>query len=110
MKDMAIATNSGALRYHGSPMLDQFGRQRGTGWGRLLAVEETEDGTVVLVLSIGKADGVWLGDEFRVSRGSKFVGFVRVTRLYKDKSIGEFDAVNAGSGAPPQTNDRCSGN
>ncbi|MHC4450951.1 MAG: hypothetical protein ACYS0E_12575, partial [Planctomycetota bacterium] len=74
--------------------------------GRILKTEAVSGGGIIVILSVGSGDKVAVGDEYRISRGSAFVGFARVTRVYKDKSVAEFDTVNTGSGAPPQANDK----
>ncbi|MHC4940561.1 MAG: hypothetical protein ACYTHK_16600 [Planctomycetota bacterium] len=74
--------------------------------GRVLTVENVAGGGIIVILSVGSADKVAVGDEYRLSRGASFVGFAKVTRVYKDKSVAEFDTQNTGSGAPPQANDR----
>lgn len=74
--------------------------------GRVLKTENVSGGGIIVILSVGSGDKVAVGDEYRISRGSAFVGFARVTRVYKDKAVAEFDTVNTGSGAPPQANDK----
>jgi len=74
--------------------------------GRVLQIENVSGGGIIVILSVGSDDGVRVGDEYKLSRGSSFVGFARVTRVYKDKAVAEFDTTNTGSGAPPQAQDR----
>lgn len=90
--------------------------KKATGWagikggprpeGRILQTENVAGGGIIVIISVGSDDGVRVGDEYKLSRGSAFVGFARVTRVYKDKAVAEFDTTNTGSGAPPQAQDR----
>jgi len=74
--------------------------------GRVLEVREAAGGVVLLVISVGRDDSVSVGDEFRISRGSSFVGFAKVTRVFKDKAVAEFDTQFPGNGAPARNGDR----
>jgi hypothetical protein len=74
--------------------------------GRVLQIENVAGGGIIVILSVGSDDGVRVGDEYKLSRGSSFVGFARVTRVYKDKAVAQFDTNNTGTGAPPQAQDR----
>lgn len=74
--------------------------------GRVLEVREAAGGVVLLVISVGRDDGVSVGDEYRISRGSSFVGFAKVTRVLKDKAVAEFDTQFPGNGAPARNGDR----
>ncbi|MFQ5843893.1 MAG: hypothetical protein ACE5JG_02790 [Planctomycetota bacterium] len=59
----------------------------------------------LVVLSIGSNDGVKIGDEYHISRGEKYVGQVRVTRVEKNAAVAQITDVK-GSGYPPQANDK----
>ena len=59
----------------------------------------------IVVLSVGSDDGVRNGDTYQINRGSDHVGEVTVTRVLKDQSVGTFDTVFKGPGAPPQAGD-----
>ena len=61
-------------------------------------------GTLVLV-SVGRNDGVSIGDELHVSRGEKYVGTIRITKVEKDAAVGRTTDVK-GSAFPPRKNDR----
>lgn len=74
--------------------------------GRVLEVREAAGGVVLLVLSVGRDDSVSVGDEYRISRGSSFVGFAKITRVLKDKAVAEFDTQFPGNGAPARNGDR----
>jgi hypothetical protein len=50
----------------------------------------------IVVLSVGKGDGAKPGLIFRVSRGSQYIGEVRVTAVYKDMSGAEVEYVAQG--------------
>ncbi|MHC4339872.1 MAG: hypothetical protein ACYSX0_06635 [Planctomycetota bacterium] len=69
--------------------------------GRVLQVRGS-----LVSLSVGSGDGVKTGDVYQLRRGGTYVGQVRVTRVYKDQSVGEFDTQFTGPGAPPQVNDQ----
>ena len=71
-----------------------------------MKVQEVAGGGMVVVISVGSDDGVKVGDEYKLSRGKEFVGFVKIVRVQKDKAVGEFDTVNKGNGAPPVAQDR----
>jgi len=73
--------------------------------GRILEVENVAGGGIIVVISVGRDDGVRVGDTYKFRRGNKFVGSGRVTRVLKDKSVVDFDTQFTGSGAPPQAND-----
>ena len=60
----------------------------------------------VVVFSAGSKQGISVGTEFKLSRGVKFVGFVKVTRVFEHQAVGEFDTQFAGKGAPPRAGDR----
>jgi chromosome segregation ATPase len=74
--------------------------------GRVLEVREAAGGVVLLIISVGRDDGVAVGDEYRISRGSDFVGFAKVTRVLSDKAVAEFDTQFPGNGAPARNGDR----
>ena len=74
--------------------------------GVVMKVQEVAGGGIVVVISVGSADGVKVGDEYKLSRGNQFVGFIKITRVHKDKAVGEFDTNNTGAGAPPEAQDR----
>ena len=80
-------------------------RERGSN-GQVLEIRDVAGGGMIVIISVGSDDGVAVGDEYRISRGSSFVGFAKITRVYKDKAVGEFDTKFKGPGAPPQQNDR----
>jgi len=73
--------------------------------GRVLEVREVAGGGMIVILSVGSKDGVQMGTEYKLRRGSKFVGFARVTRVNADTAVAMFDTQNTGSGAPPQSQD-----
>jgi len=111
-----IATDLGDMARNNEPQdlhypIDEPGGRhpysQGSANGRVLLMETTIDDTVIVIISVGSADGVAVGDEYRISRGAEFVGFATITRVYKAKSVGEFDTVNTGRGAPPLKGDRC---
>jgi len=56
-------------------------------------------------ISVGSADGVKIGVDYHLRRGSQYVGRMRIKSVMKNQSVGEFDEEFAGSGAPPQVND-----
>lgn len=74
--------------------------------GVVLKVQEVAGGGIVVVISVGRDDKVSVGDQYKLSRGNKFVGFIKIVRVQKDKAVGEFDTENTGAGAPPQAQDR----
>ena len=53
--------------------------------GRVLAAD---GGANVVVISLGAEDGVKEGFEYRVSRGSNYVGRIRITNVESKKSAG----------------------
>jgi len=74
--------------------------------GRVLEVREAAGGVVLVIISVGRDDKVSVGDEYRLSRGNQFVGFAKITRVLKDKSVAEFDTAFPGPGAPARNGDR----
>ncbi len=71
--------------------------------GQVMAVK----GPLVSI-SVGSADKVRPGDIYDLSRGSSYVGRVKITSVDKNLSVGMFDVNNPGSGAPPQPGDKAS--
>jgi hypothetical protein len=59
-------------------------------------------------ISVGSADKVRVGDYYNLSRGSAYVGRIKIRSVDKNLSVGEFDESNPGSGAPPQPGDKAS--
>lgn len=57
-------------------------------------------------ISVGSADKVRVGDWYAVSRGSSYVGRIQIVQVDKNLSVGQFDTMNPGSGAPPQPGDK----
>jgi uncharacterized coiled-coil DUF342 family protein len=57
-------------------------------------------------ISVGSAAGVRLGDNYNISRGSSYVGRIRITTVDKTLSVGIFDDQHPGSGAPPMPGDK----
>jgi len=74
--------------------------------GRVLEVRDAAGGVVILIISIGREDKVTVGTEFKLSRGSEFVGFAKVTRVLKNSAVAEFDTQFPGKGAPARSGDR----
>lgn len=74
--------------------------------GRVLEVRNAAGGVVILIISIGREDKVTVGTEFKLSRGSEFVGFAKVTRVLKNSAVAEFDTQFPGQGAPARSGDR----
>jgi hypothetical protein len=59
----------------------------------------------LVVISLGSADGVRVGDLFHVRRGSAYVGRIRIDKVERNLSVGTFDSQFPGPGAPPQKRD-----
>ncbi|HEX5135802.1 MAG TPA: hypothetical protein VFY93_02440 [Planctomycetota bacterium] len=59
-------------------------------------------------ISVGSADKVHVGDWYALSRGSAYVGRIKIISVDKNLSIGQFDSSAPGSGAPPQAGDKAS--
>ena len=59
-----------------------------------------------VTVGLGGRDHVEPEIEFRLSRGTSFVGFAKVTRVEWDHSIAKFDSEFIGRGAPPREGDR----
>lgn len=57
-------------------------------------------------ISVGSADKVRAGDYYDLSRGAAYVGRIKITSVDKNLSVGQFDVMNPGSGAPPQPGDK----
>jgi uncharacterized coiled-coil DUF342 family protein len=57
-------------------------------------------------ISVGSADKVRPGDYYDLSRGGAYVGRIKITTVDKNLSVGQFDVMNPGSGAPPQPGDK----
>ncbi len=64
-------------------------------------------GTLVSI-SVGSADKVRVGDWYELSRGGSYVGRIKITTVDRNLSVGQFDTMNPGSGAPPQPGDKAS--
>jgi len=59
-------------------------------------------------ISVGSADKVRVGDSYDLSRGSSYVGRIKIVQVDKNLSVGQFDVMNPGSGAPPMAGDKAS--
>lgn len=57
-------------------------------------------------ISVGSADKVKVGDVYSLSRGAQYVGRIIISTVDKNQSVGEFDEMFPGSGAPPQVGDK----
>lgn len=68
--------------------------------GRVMSVRGN-----LVVLSVGSQDKVSVGDVYSLRRGATFVGQMKVTKVYKDQSVGEFDDRFPGPGGSPQAGD-----
>jgi len=62
-------------------------------------------GRTLVTIAAGNHDGVSVGDEARMSRGSSFVGFASVIRVLEHSAVAEFDPEFPGTGAPPRATD-----
>ena len=69
--------------------------------GRVLNVR----GNLVQI-SVGTKDKVRAGDLYHISRGSSYVGMIRITNVEKDSAVGTFDSDYSGPASPPQKGDR----
>ncbi len=68
--------------------------------GRVMSVRGN-----LVVLSVGSKDKVSVGDVYSIRRGSTFVGQMKVTKVYADQAVGEFDDRFTGPGQAPQAGD-----
>jgi len=59
----------------------------------------------LVVISVGSADGVQVGDVYHIRRGATYVGQVVIDKVEKNLSVGTFDSKFPGPGAPPQRGD-----
>ncbi|MHC4816548.1 MAG: MreC domain-containing protein [Planctomycetota bacterium] len=59
----------------------------------------------LVVISVGSADGVQVGDVYHIRRGATYVGQVVIDKVEKNLSVGTFDSRFPGPGAPPQRGD-----
>ena len=59
----------------------------------------------LVVISVGSADGVQVGDVYHIRRGATYVGQVTIEKVEKNLSVGSFDSTFPGPGAPPQKGD-----
>lgn len=57
-------------------------------------------------ISVGKEDGVRVGDVYHVRRGSSYVGRIRIVKVAKGTSVGQFESEFAGSGKAPENGDQ----
>lgn len=73
--------------------------------GTVLSVKRTGVGTFV-ALSVGRKDGLRIGDEYHLSRADKYVGRVEVIRLTADSAFCRADERWTGEAWPPQQNDK----
>ena len=60
----------------------------------------------IVTISVGSRSKVAVGTEFKLRRGSQFVGFLKITRVTENTSTGEVDERFPGKGAPPRAGDR----
>lgn len=65
-----------------------------------------QDHRILIVIADGADDDVRVGDEWRLSRGSTFVGFMKIARVLDETAVGEFDSQFPGNAAPPRRGDR----
>lgn len=72
--------------------------------GHAFSVVTAVKGNLVSV-SAGSSARVQVGDSFNLSRGSLYVGRIRITAVDKNLSVGTFDTEHPGSQAPPQPGD-----
>lgn len=84
----------------------KFGDIKGTSEGATGIVNAVK-GPLVSI-SVGSADKVRVGDWYAISRGSSYVGRIQIVQVDKALSVGQFDVMNPGSGAPPQPGDKAS--
>ena len=82
---------------------ERFGDITGKPQGSSGVVKRVRGGLVSI--SVGTNDGVRVGDIYQIRRGSSYVGQVKITNVYKDQAVGEFDNEFKGPGAPPQAGD-----
>jgi hypothetical protein len=68
--------------------------------GRITSVRDD-----LVVISVGSADGVAVGDVYHIRRGATYVGQVVIEKVEKNLSVGTFDSQFPGPGAPPQKGD-----
>jgi len=68
--------------------------------GRVMSVRGN-----LVVISVGSKDKVAIGDVYSLRRGSTFVGQMKVTKVYADQAVGEFDDRFTGPGQAPQAGD-----
>ncbi|MHC4137713.1 MAG: hypothetical protein ACYTDU_05635 [Planctomycetota bacterium] len=59
----------------------------------------------LVVISVGSADGVQVGDVYHIRRGATYVGQVTIDKVEKNLSVGTFDSQFPGPGSPPQKGD-----
>jgi hypothetical protein len=57
-------------------------------------------------ISVGNEDGVRMGDIYHVRRGSSYVGRIRIVKVTKGTSVGQFETDFTGSGKMPETGDQ----
>jgi hypothetical protein len=76
--------------------------------GSVLNVRAADDGSgaSLVQISVGSKDGVRSGDEYHLSRGGVYVGWIQITDVEKDSAVGVFNAQYPGAGAPPRKGDR----
>jgi hypothetical protein len=59
----------------------------------------------LVVISVGSADGISVGDVVHLRRGTEFVGRVKIEKVERNLSVGTFDSGFPGVGAPPRKGD-----
>lgn len=80
-------------------------------YGEMVSTSKGADGRVlevkgnIVVISVGRDDGVANGDTYHLRRGSSYVGQITITRVEKDLAVGLFDTQFVGSGGMPQVGD-----
>ncbi|MHC4952410.1 MAG: hypothetical protein ACYTGZ_00845 [Planctomycetota bacterium] len=121
-----IAANAGSADAKIDALAHALGRMRtarewadlgyGAGSGKFIGLGPGREGRVVasqnaggkllVTVALGQIHGVAVGDEYKLSRGSDFVGFVKIVKISHLQCEGEFDLQFPGKGAPPRVGDR----
>ncbi len=73
--------------------------------GQVLSIED-DAGKTFVVISVGSKDGVRLDDEYHVSRGSHYVGRIKIVSVKKSEARGLADKRWTGQAWPPRPFDK----
>jgi len=81
-------------------------RERNARGVKVIETLRAKDGIVLLVLDAGTSHELKQGDEMQLKRNDDLVGFAKITRVLRDRSVAEFDTGRPGPSGPARVGDR----